>query len=158
MFDLLVQVLFLNYTTQVDEFCKSGLRMYFCKQSSAIQACGLCLPIQCTQLAMLGQLYTCVLCLLTCFYKCSSGLESCKFGFNLHVYLCSFTSTHLLCEWSLQVEFTRSVLHFLYCKLIDQPGVANFAYTRGSADLVYILELWFAYVVAESILQIRHAN
>ena len=30
--------------------------------------------------------------------------------------------------------------------MIDQLGVANFAYTLGSADLVYNLKHWFAYV------------
>ena len=59
-----------------------------------------------------------------------------------------------LCNLSLHVHFCK----LCFSSLIDQPGVATFACTHGSVDLVYILEAWFAYVVAKSILYFWFAS
>ena len=47
-----------------------------------------------------------------------------------------------LCDLSLHLH----VCKLCFANLIDQLGVANFAYTLGSADLVYNLKHRFAYV------------
>ena len=101
--------------------------------------------------------------LQNCVWKCSSWLGFCKTGCR---YTFNFTDLALndlfangVCKLSL---LTRSTLHIIvFSNLIDQLGVANVAYTLGSADLVYNLKHRFAYVFmlfAKSVLQRWFAN